>query len=76
MVRQKQERHILGFCKHLNQIIQNHGEVELTISLRAFIRIKKATTRDKEVLTTLYLCPTNIYTHTYIIIYLNYYCNN
>jgi hypothetical protein len=63
MVRQKHERHILCFCKHLSQIIRNHNEVELTISLRAFIPIKKAIIGDKEVLTTLYLCPTNIYTH-------------
>jgi hypothetical protein len=61
MVRQKHERHILSFSKHLSQIILNHNEVEITISLRAFIWIKKATTGDKEVLATLYLCPINIY---------------
>jgi hypothetical protein len=72
MVRQKHERHVLSFCKYLSQIIQNHSEFEFIISLRAFIRIKKVTTGDKEVFATFYLCPTNIY----IIIYLNYYCNN
>jgi hypothetical protein len=79
MVQQKYERHVPNFCKHVNQIIRYHNEVELTISLRAFIWIKKITTNDKGDLGTLYLCPVNIYIYIYIYIYNNiskYYCNN